>query len=212
MKKTLLRLAMTSAIVLIPTAYAADSGLYLGLSAGQGTAKDLPSAGEFDAALASLGVTTSSSSTDDSDFAFKLFGGYKVNKYFALEGSWTDLGEATYSANIVAPVSASANANWEASAFALSALGILPLGSQFELFGKVGLTLWDADLRVSAAGIEESADEDGSGAVYGIGANFNFTPNLAIRAEWERYDGIGEDDTTGESDFDMWSAGLQYNF
>ena len=213
MKKLLLSLALTSAVVAMPATYAANTGLYLGLSAGQGTAEDFPSAAEFDAALNFFGVTTSSSSTDDSDYAYKIFGGYKVNKYFAVEGSWTDLGEATYSATVVSPISGNANASWEASAFALSALGILPLGSQFELFGKVGITFWDADARVSFDGAElDAADDDGSGVLYGVGASFNFTPNLGVRAEWERYDGIGEDDTTGQSDFEMWSVGLQYNF
>jgi len=212
MKKQLLSMVLASACAAVPAVHAAENGLYAGISVGQANVKDLPSAAAFDAELALLGITTSSSSVDDTDTAYKLFAGYKVNKYFAVEGSWADLGEATYSAQIIAPVTGNANASWEASAFALSALGIIPLGNQFELFGKVGYSLWDADLRVSAVGVEDNADEDGSSVVYGLGASYRFAENMAVRAEWERYDGIGEDDTTGESDIDMWSIGLQFNF
>lgn len=216
MKKQIVSVVLASAFVAVPAAHAELMGIYAGLSVGQASAKDFPSAAQFDAELASFGITTASSSVDDSDTAYKLFVGYRANKYFAVEASWADLGEATYSAQVTSPMSGNANASWEASAFALSALGILPLTNQFEVFGKLGYSLWDADLRVSASsgGVslgEESADEDGSSVVYGLGASFSFTPNFAVRAEWERYDGIGDDDT-GESDVDMWSVGLQYNF
>src|SRR4051812_50030091 len=71
-------------------ASAADSGGYIGFSAGQSKA-DL-NGNEIDASLASIGLG-SSTSVDDSDFGFKLYGGYQFKKKFLLEGGYIHFGE-----------------------------------------------------------------------------------------------------------------------
>lgn len=40
---------------------------------------------------------------------------------------------------------------------------------------------------------------------------YNFSPNLAARLEWERYDELGNSDT-GESDVNVFSLGLRLSF
>ena len=97
----------------------------------------------------------------------------------------------------------------EADAWTISALGILPLGDSFSLFGRVGVNIWSADYSDTSTivGISgsESDDDDGTDWVYGVGAAWNFTNNLSLRGEWERYD-------LGDGDIDLWSAGLSWNF
>ena len=48
--------------------------------------------------------------------------------------------------------------------------------------------------------------------VYGIGATYNFSPRLALRAEWNRYQKLGNDLTGGEFDARTLTAGIQYRF
>ena len=96
----------------------------------------------------------------------------------------------------------SATAN--SSTFGVAALGILPLGGgQFELFGKLGIGSTSVDATASAGGFSAGASDSGSDLVYGVGAMFNFARNLAVRAEYERYN---------DSEINVLSVGIQYRF
>ena len=45
-----------------------------------------------------------------------------------------------------------------------------------------------------------------------VGAGFFFGQGWGIRVEWERFAGVGDDETTGESDVDLLSGSIQYHF
>lgn len=139
-------------------------------------------------------------SCDEKDTAFKVFLGYRVNPNFAIEGSYFSYGEASAAGTLVGvPV----RATGDATAFGVAALGILPLGNRFSLFGKVGILMTDFKFTVAGGGFSTSASEDETGLHYGFGAMFDITPNFGIRAEWERND---------ELEADMMSLGLQVRF
>jgi len=195
---------------------AADGGWYAGVGVGNAKYKDMPSAAEWDAALLSLGIT-STSTVDDSDTAWKLFAGYRFNKNFALEGGYADLGEATWNSTVTVPAAGTVSASWKGKAWSLAAVGILPVSEQFEVFGKIGAHRWDVDLSITATGggavAADSLDDSGTGWLYGVGASYSFTKNMAVRAEWERYKDVGDENNTGgQSDVDVWSLGLQFKF
>ncbi|HQU15191.1 MAG: hypothetical protein B7Z66_05760 [Chromatiales bacterium 21-64-14] len=40
---------------------------------------------------------------DDTDFAYRLFAGYRFNPNFALEGGYVDLGSLRFVSNVLAP-------------------------------------------------------------------------------------------------------------
>lgn len=133
-------------------------------------------------------------SCDDEDTGFKVFGGYKANENFAIEGLWADLGEVSISG----PGGAG---TVEVDGFGLAAVGILPLNEQFGIFGKLGIYRWDA----SGGGDLAGAGDDGTDLMFGAGVNWNFTERFGLRVEWERYDIDGDD-------VDFLSLGLQFNF
>ena len=133
---------------------------------------------------------------DDSSAGFKLFGGYKFNKNFAVEGYYIDFGE-------VEDEFLGFDIDVEATGFGGSAVGILPVNEQFAVFGKAGLLLWDAEASVSDLDLTE--DDDGTDLILGVGASFMFNEQFAIRGEWEFVD---LDDT----EVDMLSIGGQFNF
>jgi OOP family OmpA-OmpF porin len=206
MNKHLLLLTF-SAVLGITSAQAADTGFYVGGSFGQSKVSDF-NGSDLDAELATLGIT-SSSSTDDTDTGWKAFAGYRLMKYMAVEGAYTNFGEATAHSIITSPLSGVVDTTVEAEAWTVSALGILPLGDQFSLFGRLGVNFWNID--VSAAGTggggiaTASEDDDGTDWVYGVGAAYNLTNNLSVRGEWERYD-------FDDGDVDLLSAGISWNF
>lgn len=205
MNKQLLIIALMTGMGLT-TAHAADTGFYIGGSFGQSKISDF-NGSDVDAELASLGIT-STTTTDDKDTGWKAFAGYRIMKYLAVEGAYTNFGEATANVVTTAPSAGTANVKLENEAWSLSALGILPLSDQFSLFARLGLNVWNVDVSASGTGSGSTAysdSEDGTDVVYGLGAAYHITPNLNLRAEWERYDFDG-------SDLDFVSVGLGWSF
>src|SRR5690606_11097829 len=82
-------------------------------------------------------------SCDDKDTAWRHFAGYQFHPNFAVELGYADLGEVSASAPGL-------NASVEATALDLVAVGSIPLGDRFSLFGKVGAYRGEAEGRASA--------------------------------------------------------------
>lgn len=160
-----------------------------------------------------------SSSEDDKDTAFKLFAGFRVNKHFAVEGMFVDLGEATAKASLTDGVDTiSLNASAEADGFAVAAVGFLPVSDTVSLLGKIGMFRWSLDAKATltdtALAISESASESESGTdpMFGFGAEFALGKQWGARVEWEKFKDIGDEDTTGQSDVDLLSLSVLYKF
>lgn len=163
---------------------------------------------------------TCSVSSDDSDTGLKIFGGMQVNPNFALELSYVDLGEAsaTETASLFG-ISFVEEDTAEATGFAIAAVGLWPVHDRIDLFGKVGLFMWDVDAELEifidgALDSRFSDSESGTDPFFGIGANFAVTDNFTIRAEWERYTSVGDeiDGYDVESDIDYIGASAIFSF
>ena len=189
-RKGLAILGVASAMAFTGPAWAQDTGFYAGLSFGQSSV-------DVDC--------TGFSSCDDSDTAWKVFGGYQFNRNFAVEFGYTDLGEASASAP-------GASATAESTAFEVSAVGMLPLADRFSIFGRIGLHMSDTDARATLGSVSGSTSESNTGLTFGIGARYDFTKNLGVRAEWQRYADVGGDDVGGEFDVDVISIGVIWKF
>jgi OOP family OmpA-OmpF porin len=218
MKMQLFRLVSTATITigLVSAAgqvAAADSGGYVGFSAGQ--SKTNLDGNEIDASLASIGLG-SSTSVDDSDFGFKLYGGYQFNKNFALEAGYTDLGELKSHTVITSGSSGTLDGKWKAYSIDISAVGILPVNEKFSLFGRAGVSFWNLDFDLTGNGPGGSGtlseSESGVGPLLAFGASFDIARQFILRAEYERHFDLGKDDTTGKGDVDLLSIGLVYRF
>lgn len=183
--------AVSAALLGAPSAQAQahNTGMYMGASIGQAKGRDACDQ------LAGLGV-----SCDDKDRAWKLFVGFDVAPGFAVEGGYVDFGNFRASSGPIA-------ADIEAKTWQLAAVGTIPMQG-FSLFGKAGIHRWDAELRGTGFG----ADDNGTDFMFGFGAGLEFTRNLGMRVEWERFKNVGENSTTGRSDVDLVSLGLRYRF
>ena len=109
-----------------------------------------------------------------------------------------------------------ATAKANVDAFTLDANLSYPIASFAALFVKAGVYTADTELESSAGGsittesLNESRTDSSTGLHVGIGANFKVTDAIGLRAEWERLDNVEADG--GESDVDLISAALIYNF
>ncbi len=120
----------------------------------------------------------------------KLFAGYQVSPNFALEVGVADLGHIDNATGTV-------NGHGEY----LDAVGLLPLNSQWALFGSAGMTHVNLDT--------SNGDGSGNGLKLGLGAEYSLTSKVALRGEWERYRPDVFNDTPN---IDQYTVGLRAAF
>jgi OOP family OmpA-OmpF porin len=191
-KKNGLRTVVGLALFALVAAPAFASDFYAGGSLGQAST-DVPS------------TSGSGISVDDSATGFKVFGGYNVIQYFAVEASYVD--GASVSMN---DTSSSTTASFDTSGFAFRAMGVLPVKEKFTLFADFGMYMWDTDATVSDGSFSASGSvADGTDPVYGIGMGWQVMPKGNLRVELERYQTSVED---VDMDVDMFSVGFAYKF
>jgi len=204
------------------SAQAAEPGWYVLGFGGQSSASI--SQGQADqnlvAIFESIGrdVVDFTSTLDDSDTGFGLAGGYQLNDHFAFEFAYVDLGSVGYQATAtvsddVGEAEADLGLESSANGAVLSALGILPIGDRFSVFGRVGFSLMSAEgtARITLDGISNRASQDSqkSDPMLGIGAEYSLGKYSAIRLAWDRYFDVGTEDVTGDVDADLYSLGFR---
>ena len=176
-----------ASLLLAGTAHA--EGFYLGGSAGFGDAT-LRSDDQFE-------------DPDDALFAVKGIGGYRVNEFFAVEGSIIGATNDEYDYGF------DGEADVSFGALTGSFLGIVPVTETFELYAKVGGYVGESEVDDDFFFFgTNNRDEDESGLVWGAGAFFNFgsRKQFTIRVDYEDFD------TDALDDFWAVSGGFQYNF
>ncbi|MBE0514486.1 outer membrane beta-barrel protein [Sulfurimonas sp.] len=178
-----------------------NSGWYIGANIGMSTAN-------VDEGEITKNLTNPSYSDDESDFGYKLFGGYLFNKNFALEGGYFDLGKFDYS---LTTGTGTAAGDIDIIGLNLDAVGILPITEDFSAFGRVGVIYAKAkDSFSGSLSIPENAKESDFNYKFGAGLQYAITDAVAVRLEAERYrinDAVGND-----GDIDLFSIGLTYRF
>ena len=214
-------------LVLAATAHAKPekAGFYMGATVGQ--SKYDEDLGGTDAALLSafagvgLPVIGLDSDVDDQDNNFAVFGGYRFLPYLAAEVGYVDLGELTYSADVVllgpgVTVPGSVEVTFGSKGALGSAIAIWPVNDAWDLYARAGVFISSTDVKatVNALGISESDKESKTSAdpMIGLGTAVNLGKNFSLRLEYQRLGAVGDEDTTGESDVDLFNAGFLIRF
>lgn len=162
------------ALLGLVTTFAVEADAYMGLGLGKA---------DYNDSLWSI-------EDDANDTGWKIFGGYQFNRYFGLEAAWVDLGKVTFG-----------NASIETKGLAIDAVGSIPIGPVFAVYGKLGAFLWDQETRIGASHDDKTGTDLKWG--YGFGARF-FDTRLGVRVEWERY--------KSDNDADFISLSTSYHF
>ncbi len=185
--KSFLTAAILALAAVSTPARSQDTGWYAGFALGQGS-HDVD---------CSFTITC-----DDKDTAWKLFGGYQFNKNLGVEAGYVNFGKVGGTDVIFGTFEI------KPTGFEVLAVGTLPINPQFDVYGKLGLFSWDLDASDAFGKISES----GTDLTFGIGVKYNFAKNVGIRLEWQRYNDIGNESTTGTSDSDFIGVGLVFKF
>lgn len=187
-----------------------DMGWYGGFNVGQSSAK-IDDA-RITSKLLGSGFATSSITNDDTDTGYKLFGGYKFNRNFALEGGYFDLGRFGFNATTVP--AGTLNGSIKLRGVNLDAIGILPITERFSAFGRIGVNHAEARDSFSGTGAvtvtNPSPSERETNVKFGAGLQYDFNQSVGMRLEAERYrinDAVGN-----KGDVDLLSVGLVYRF
>ena len=142
---------------------------------------------------------------DDEADGYKIFGGSRVNPNLAFEAAYMDMGEATASTSV-------SNRTLGVTGLNFSVLGIMPLSKSFELFGKVGWMLWEAESKLTdVTGASSTVTFDDSDISFGFGGNYIVNETFSLRAEFERFHNLSYD-SSAETPVSFLSIGVVVSF
>jgi OmpA-OmpF porin, OOP family len=207
-----LALAALAGLAATPAAAQDPSGWYIGGNVGRSGATIDEE--RITSGLAGQGLATSGISNRDHDTAYKLFGGYQINRNFAVEAGYFDLGSFGYTASTVPLGTLSGDVRMKG--VNLDLVGTLPITERFSVLGRIGVTSARSSGHFSATGAaaipyaSANTRERATNPKVGIGLAYAFTESLSMRAEAERYrmnDSVGN-----RGHVDMVSVGLVYRF
>src|SRR5262245_41676616 len=133
---------------------------------------------------------------DGNDTSYKIYAGYQFFKFFGVEGSYLDFGSINDSSGGI-------DVTVDSTAWDAFAVGIIPFGEHFQIFGKFGWVFWDSDTKVSGSG---SDSDSGNDTAYGAGGEFIVGKRHVVLGEYDRYD-IQDADTV-----ETYSIGADFRF
>ncbi|MBF8177943.1 outer membrane beta-barrel protein [Herminiimonas contaminans] len=192
-----LGMAVLGAAFILPFTAQAE-GAYVGFNGGRAQQK--------------LNIYEDGSSGKDSATAYKFYGGYEFNQYFGVQGGYVDMGKArgSYEDDGVKGTLQS-----KIKSLYVAVIGSLPVNQQFSLFGKLGVSRNRVKLMDNWVedGVAWRAwgSETRTKPLIGVGAEYKFTKNWAMVAEYEDFGKVlkGEGANLKAR---MYSVGLHYHF
>lgn len=193
-----------------PPAVAQDSGWYIGAGVGQSRAKIADD--RIAAGLLGSGLVVRSITDDDRDTGYKLYGGYRFNRYLSAEGGWFDLGKFGFSADTTPTGTLTGSSRIRG--INLDVVGTLPLTERLAAFARAGVNHAEAKDAFGGTGavtvLNPNPSKRDTNYKFGVGLQYALTDALSMRAEAERY---RVDDAVGNrGDIDLFSVGLVYRF
>jgi len=114
---------------------------------------------------------------DSDDTAMKVFGGWRLNRFFAVQLDYIDFGDSSTTANLL-------DIRSNTSGFAPTVIGTLPIGF-FELFAKAGMMGYDVDFDIEN---DPGYSDSGEDPIYGVGVGLTLIERLSLRLEYEVVD------------------------
>ena len=119
---------------------------------------------------------------DDTDTALGVSGGFLLNEYFAIEGGF----QMPYNGKV------------NVSGFNLGLVGIAPLENRFDVYGRLGLYWWAAELtaelveRSRSPAANNVADKKDNDAYFALGGKYRVNRHLDVGLEYTHYNMASE--------------------
>jgi opacity protein-like surface antigen len=191
----------------------AESGFFVGANFGPAT-YDLDTSRSYLPA----GVPSVRAETDDSGGTLALAVGYRFGRYFGVEATYVDLGNAggKETGRVTFPVVHESHAEYSVgvTGAAMTAFAVMPL-AKFEPYVKAGILFAKSDFDfvysefLTGYSLDKSASTQATSV--GLGLAYLFTESFVGKVDWTRYLEVS-DANTGEFDIDTLTAGFQFRF
>ena len=149
--------------------------------------------------------------SDDSDSASRLFGGYMFGPFHGVVASYVDLGTPYYDGPA-----------WGGFTDYLSADGIdvsyvigwAPgMEERVSVFGTVGFFDWTQDVTYTDPSGVYIYNDDGTSLSFGIGSEVRFGGAWGFHFQWQIFQDVGDEDNSGhEYDRETLWLGAEYRF
>lgn len=228
----MLKKALSAALICaaaVGTAQAGEPGFYVGGGIGQARYDDNIPSQIRDAYRNDTGYSfVSATLRDDTDQAWKLFGGYRFLPWLGVEFGWVDLGQvrSNFVLHSLVPLTnanASIDGRYEIAGPTGTVFGEIDFTDNLSGLLRVGL--YNAQLDYSESGTSAdnsphrySHSDDTTKLTYGLGLNVRVNPSWDVRLDWDRYTDVGRrfglrEETNGRFEhIDFVSLNLAYRF
>ena len=177
-----------------------DPGLYLGASVG-GARTDIN-------VNLPAGVSFTSFSSDDSNFASKLYAGFPINSNLAIEVGYARLGRYGFSGTTTP--AGTISQNFRILGVTAELVATVPVANNFSILGRIGGYYNGTDPTSDSSGAVTIVPATGSDREWniksGLGLQYDFARNLAVRLEAESYRKLGP----AKLNLSVYSVGLLY--
>lgn len=172
------------------------------------------------------GGFTQSTSKETVDFGWKVFGGYRFNQYFGLEGSYADFGKFDYQYQFSQGGVPAGNGSMSYKAYSWNIAAVPRYGLENGLFvqGKLGAAFTTAENTfnlVVPGFIQQGSDRKSrTNLLAGVGLGYDFPNGLSVIGEYEYYGEAGSTFTfgpnglngTGRADLNLFSISGMIRF
>jgi OOP family OmpA-OmpF porin len=192
-------------------AHGADSGFYLGADLGR---SDYPANAKLIVDLPSS--TLASANLSNHDFAWGITGGYRFNRYVAVETGYVDLGALSGPlASVAGTSAASGHFDFSVRGATQAVVGILPFGNWA---ASLKLGYFYSDVRLSYSGVSGAGPFNHKASVSdlsewgGLGLRYRLRQHWQVNIEYDSYGSVGERGKTGHTTNNTPSVGVDYRF
>ncbi len=213
--------------MLSTTAFAGGpSPFYIGASAGQVDLDNNQSGFDNGDICSGAAENHLSCSVGDGNSAGHIYGGFQLNDTWAVEVGYADLGDtASYHYSDPATITQDTKG--------ITVAGVVRqrLGKSSPLlaYGKAGVFAWKSEVNSDSDNPHiphGRTDDTGISPMIGAGLEYELNHNISLRAGWDRYYGVGDNDVlvdfgdgkhtgdlnTLDTDADVYSAGINFSF
>lgn len=185
MKRIILAAA---AVVACNAAFAVEPGSYVTASVGSAKQK----------------ATVEQGSVSDDDTGFQIAGGLRLDNNFGVEVGYTSFGTASVEA---AGIEASAKPR----SLHVAVTAESNITPEFSVTGKLGVAANRTKVETRMGRITDSANESQTSLVFGVGASYAFTPEVALVAEYHNFGKVAKEEGINLK-ASLISIGVRYSF
>jgi OOP family OmpA-OmpF porin len=183
----------------------ANHATYIGAAIGQSRA-NINDQGVING-LTGPGRTVNAWSSDERDVGYKLFVGKQLNRNFAIEAGWFDLGNFNYRTTTAQGGTSGADLSYKG--VNLDLVTQLPFTDRFSVYSRLGVQYAKASTHFNGSlTTNQSYSDKKFNPKVGLGLEYKLSEALAVRAEVER--NRMDDAVRSKANVDLYSMALVY--